>query len=140
MPLTENRKKLLQSPEYKAKVKARMQKPENIAKAKARRQTPEYKATAKEYREKNKAKDKIYQQSPAGIKTRRISDWRCRGVICDDFDELYERYLNTKFCEECNVELTIDKTRTNQSRCLDHDHNTGEFRNVVCCSCNNKRR
>ena len=68
------------------------------------------------------------------------ADWKRRGVLDNDNDKyfkLYEFYFNTKFCESCNVELnTNNKTR----KCLDHDHKTGLFRNVICLSCNIKRR
>ena len=94
----------------------------------------------KEYREKNKEKIKHYKQSPAGKKSNRIGKWKLRGIIHDNFDELYERYLNTEFCELCNIKLTEDKVKTKTTRCLDHCHETGEFRNIVCHSCNIKRR
>tara|TARA_R110002049_G_scaffold247064_1_gene421223 strand:- start:17 stop:463 length:447 start_codon:yes stop_codon:yes gene_type:complete len=98
----------------------------------------------KEYNEKNKEKiieyNKVYSQSPTRKKSIRISHWKVRGVIHDDFNELYEKYISTEFCELCNVELTVDKTKTKTTRCLDHDHTTGEFRNVICHSCNVKRR
>ena len=81
-----------------------------------------------------------YKQSPAGKKSHRIGNWKFIGVIHDNYDELYERYLNTEFCELCNIKLTEDKVNTKTTRCLDHDHNTGEVRNVVCWLCNVKRR
>ena len=90
--------------------------------------------------EKKKQYMKIYYQSSAGIKSRRIKDWKRRGVICEDLDTLYERYLKTELCELCNVELTEDKNSTRTTRCLDHCHTTGEIRNIVCHSCNVKRR
>ena len=94
----------------------------------------------KEWREKNKEKYKEYQKeyysSPAGRKIKRIGDWRRYGVIHHNFDELYEKYINTEKCELCDVQLTEDKKTTPTTRCLDHCHETGEFRNVVCHSCN----
>ena len=94
--------------------------------------------------EKNKEKikeyQKVYYQTPAGKKSNRINDWKKRGVIHDDFNELYEKYINTELCELCNCKLTVDKRKTKTTRCLDHDHETGEFRNVICNSCNVKRR
>ena len=109
---------------------------------------------AKEYREKNKDKIKEYEnknkekikqrkkeynQTPARKKSQRISDWKKRGVMCDDWDELYEKYITTELCEECNCVLTEDKQNTKTTRCLDHDHQTGLFRNVICNGCNVRR-
>ena len=60
----------LQSPEYKAKQKAKRQTPEAKAKQKAYRQTPEYKAYRKahqqtpEYKAIQKASQKAYKQTP----------------------------------------------------------------------------
>ena len=97
----------------------------------------------KEYRENNKEQKKQYHkqyyQTEKGKKINRISDWKKRGVIHPDFDELYEKYINTEHCELCNVELTTDKRNTKTTRVLDHDHQTGEFRNILCHSCNIRR-
>ena len=98
---------------------------------------------SKAYREKNKEKLKAtllaYDQTPAGKKSKRIRNWKGSGVICDDWDALYEHYINTSFCENCEVELTEGKVRTLTTRCLDHDHKTGLFRNVLCNGCNIRR-
>ena len=89
-----------------------------------------------ENKEKIKEQNKAYRQTPAGIKSRRIGHWKASGVICDDWDKLYDKYLNTLECENCEIELD---TNTSTTKCLDHDHLTGEFRNVLCNSCNVKR-
>ena len=98
----------------------------------------------KKWREKNKEKiykiNKEYNQTEAGKKTKRISMWKHRGVISEDFESLYNFYINCENCEECKVRLTEDKRMTETTRCLDHDHDTGLFRNVICHSCNCKRR
>lgn len=97
----------------------------------------------KNYRENNKSiikeKLKIYHQTENGIKVRRIQTWRRIGVICEDFDSLYEKYINTSNCEECNIELISGINGANK-KCLDHDHETGLFRNILCHICNLKRK
>ena len=62
------------------------------------------------------------------------SQWKKKGVILTDkfktYDELYDYYLSINNCELCNISFGEGK------KCLDHDHKTGLFRNVVCNSCN----
>ena len=62
-----------------------------------------------------------------------IYKWKMRGLICDDYDELYEVYIKTMECGHCKTEFT-----KNNCRCMDHDHTTGLFRKIVCNRCNNK--
>ena len=97
----------------------------------------------KRWAEKNKEKKKQYQKeyekTPECKKSYRISKWKSRGILSDNFDELYEKYINTEYCELCNVNLTEDKRTTKTTRCLDHDHQTGLLRNIVCHCCNVKR-
>lgn len=92
----------------------------------------------KSFREKESESKKEYYKTEIGIKNRRIRKWKFRGVIHPNFDELYEKYINTEHCELCNIKLTEGK-RTHTTRCLDHCHETGEFRNILCHSCNVKR-
>ena len=92
---------------------------------------------SKEYNDTHKQEAKLYRKSEIGRKGSRIRDWKRYGVICDDFDGLYEKYINTTHCENCNVELTENvKHNTHTTRCLDHDHESGQFRNVLCNKCN----
>jgi len=97
----------------------------------------------KKYREKNKDKiaDKMkeYDQTPAGKKTKAISNWKRIGLICEDYDSLYCHYLNSENCEECNVRFGEKGDGTGTFRCMDHDHDTGLFRNFLCHQCNVKR-
>ena len=83
---------------------------------------------------------KIYRKSEEYKKSSRISHWKQSGLLCEDFDLMYKHYINTPICDNCKIELTIDKRTTKTTRCLDHDHKTGLFRNVLCHSCNTKRR
>tara|TARA_R110000803_G_scaffold165902_1_gene229308 strand:- start:21 stop:467 length:447 start_codon:yes stop_codon:yes gene_type:complete len=96
-------------------------------------------AERKEYNqtEKKKENDKKRGRTPKAKKYKRIFTWKNYGVICDDWDKLYEKYINTKNCELCNIELTEGKN-TNTRRSLDHNHYTGLVRNILCSNCNSK--
>ena len=64
-------------------------------------------------------------------RTDTISSWRCSGVVYEDFNELYYTYIRTLKCSHCNKEF-----KNSKDRCLDHDHETGLFRAIVCQNCN----
>jgi hypothetical protein len=91
------------------------------------------------HREERNMYQKEYRKTPIGIKNRKISHWRIRGLISDNYDEIYEKYINTTHCENCNIELTTGRFTTSTTRVMDHNHSTGEFRNILCHSCNIKR-
>ena len=94
----------------------------------------------KNNKEKYSNRGRIYEQTDTGKKLKRINKWKLRGLICDDYDALYQKFINTTNCEVCNVLLTVDKYTTLTTRCMDHDHTTGLFRNVLCNKCNIQRR
>ena len=68
---------------------------------------------------------------PKYHKSDSISNWKKRGLIYHNFDELYEVYIKTMNCQHCGKEF-LNKF----DRCLDHDHETGMFRKIVCRGCN----
>ena len=63
------------------------------------------------------------------------SSWKKFGLICDDIDKLYTNYMNATNCDICNIAFSTGGRKKN----MDHDHNTGLFRNFLCARCNNKR-
>jgi hypothetical protein len=72
----------------------------------------------------------------------RIDNWKQNGVIyksnsVEDWKELYYIHMGVTHCPSCSVEL-VGGGRVSNSRCLDHDHSTGEYRNTICNACNTK--
>ena len=78
---------------------------------------------------------KEYRKTEAGKKASRITTWKSRGVVCDDWDALYNKYINCKNCEKCKCEL-VEGSGSGNNKHLDHDHTTGLFRNILCGKCN----
>ena len=61
--------------------------------------------------------------------------WKYRGLICregETYDDIYDKVFSATNCELCNLSF---ETRENIRR-MDHDHNTGYFRKVLCNKCN----
>ena len=56
--------------------------------------------------------------------------WKKRGLNMDNFDNIYDRYVNTECCDICKCSFE------NTTKCMEHNHKTGEFRGVVCNMCN----
>ena len=87
------------------------------------------------YYQKNKEYFQLYHKTEEGVKRNRINNWKQIGVDPSyDFDVIYDIYIHTSKCDLCNVNLTDGKGL--QGRCLDHNHKTGEIRNIVCMKCN----
>ena len=100
--------------------------------------TDKFKANQKKYLQSDlgKEKQKRYRQSEKGKKFHRIRNWKRRGILSDNYDELYEEYINTQNCDICGVQLVENKFSVPNRRCLDHDHETGAVRYICCQSCN----
>ena len=126
--------------EYAIKAKARREanKEKLAIKAKARyeKNKEEIAIKTKVYREKNKEaiaiSKKIYSKTPAGKQTRIIATWKHLGAIGDLKLFYNERYLPATKCEVCENEF-----KSSHHKCMDHCHETGEIRWVLCHSCNN---
>ena len=70
---------------------------------------------------------KKYNENSYRKKKSLFNTWKSRGLT-GDYEAIYTRYINTNNCDLCNIELN--------KKCMDHNHTTGEFRNIVCPKCN----
>jgi len=97
----------------------------------------------RKYREKNREKllekRREYGQTEKGKKHRRINQWKLQGIIADNWDEVYEWFMETGTCDICDCVLTTGTRNTSSTKCLDHDHSITDsynIRGVICHSCN----
>jgi len=75
---------------------------------------------------------KKYRQTPHGAKSHRKSEWTRKGKIkFYNFDETYDKYINARNCEICNIGFD-NKTK----KIMDHDHLSGYNRFICCNKCN----
>ena len=93
----------------------------------------------KKYYEKKKKEIALKNKTdPNRLKTHRISGWKRQGILCFDYNLLYDLFLKTTHCEYCGMFL---QGIGRDQKCLDHDHSINDkfnIRAVLCKSCNNK--
>ena len=73
-----------------------------------------------------------YKNKELNIRCQTIFNWKKQGINILDTEhgyEIYKMYKETTHCDLCNILLP-------KKRDLDHDHKTGEIRNIVCHKCN----
>mgnify|MGYP003646752008 FL=1 len=92
-----------------------------------------------EHKEERSEKQKLYRKTEGGLKCEKTGRWKSRGLK-GDIDEIYERYKNTEECDNCGIKLTVGGINKCNTKVMDHSHITGEFRNILCLSCNSSRR
>ena len=93
----------------------------------------------KQYAKDNKEKIVEYKKQYAKGKSFKIKEWKKNGLI-GDYDEIWKRYCETENCDLCNVKLTLESKITSTRKCMEHNHETGEFRNITCHKCNMTRK
>lgn len=97
-------------------------------------------ANREQSREYQKTYQREYSKTEKGRKFSRISAWKQAGMNPGDltWEEVYIIVYSTTHCEECEVELVVGKYGANRLT-LDHNHETGAIRNVLCHKCNIRR-
>tara|TARA_R100000541_G_scaffold58707_1_gene70362 strand:+ start:16 stop:597 length:582 start_codon:yes stop_codon:yes gene_type:complete len=91
----------------------------------------------KEYSKNNKHIRSAYRETESYKKSSRITNWKKAGLK-GNYDEIYERYINTTNCDICGVLLTMGKKLKTTTKSMEHDHISGELRSVTCHKCNMK--
>ena len=64
-------------------------------------------------------------------KSKTRCNWKRYGLIMNNFEEIYNKYIYATHCELCNKQFA-----TIRDRYMEHCHETGQFRNIVCNRCN----
>ena len=66
-----------------------------------------------------------------------ICNWKKRGLICREgeaYKDIYLFVMSIDNCQLCSVKFNDENY--NDKRCMDHSHETGFFRQVLCHKCN----
>tara|TARA_R110002012_G_scaffold45729_4_gene121351 strand:+ start:179 stop:595 length:417 start_codon:yes stop_codon:yes gene_type:complete len=76
---------------------------------------------------------KEWNKTPKGKKCNTINAWKCRGLkeSKEFIDQIYEEYLNSEECQLCGEPYSEHNRKE-----MEHNHLTGEFRNICCKRCN----
>lgn len=90
---------------------------------------------------RNAKSRQAYQDNPAvrrsGIKNRPDKLKRLYGITYEDVLAAYKRQEGKCANETCRHPILLDvKGVTKDRACIDHDHDTGAFRELLCAPCN----
>ena len=74
-----------------------------------------------------------WKDTPQGKKSIALRSWKRKGLkeSREFIDQIYDEYLLSTQCELCGEAYSEHNVKN-----MEHDHNTGKFRNIVCHRCN----
>jgi len=86
-----------------------------------------------EYKAWDRERMRRIRETPEGLKSNRLNNWKSWGLV-GDLEAIYEIYLKTTNCMKCSIQFS-----DGNKKCMDHDHETGEYRAMLCnrCNCSN---
>lgn len=90
-------------------------------------------------RRASKKQYKKLKEDPTAVKRKYMLGWEAQGIDLACFEEIYEIFQNTKECDNCGCEFGQYGDGTGTFKCLDHDHETGQPRSILCQRCNIRR-
>lgn len=82
---------------------------------------------------------KQYRQSPQGKKSNTIAKWKYLGLT-GDHERVYTMYQNATKCAVCKKPFGKKGDGTGRFKCMDHNHETGQFRSIRCSNCNKNNK
>ena len=91
---------------------------------------------------KSSLKKRLWRHSPQGYKSHRLSSWKIKHQIEGDLNILYDIWYEAEKCDYCLKTLQpIYRIKNSMdSRTLDHCHECGFARGILCSFCNLKNK
>lgn len=89
-----------------------------------------------ENRERVLARINAKNKTPKGKRYYMTYNWKASGIISDDYNALYDKYISKDCCEECSCNFDVKGDGGGKFRTLHHNHETGEPIAIICQPCN----
>ena len=87
----------------------------------------------------NQRKEYVDNWTRENPHSNKIATWKRQGIKLrsnEDWLSVWFSYELCENCEICNIKLSKDRFNKSTTKCLDHDHETGFIRKIICHKCN----